>query len=100
MEFLEGLAVTERSAQIQDWDTSGRVYQDYIRVIQTLQAIQQVLQQEMSICLMLLLHWTLKWSKLCVNLAFNRFPLKVIFYFTYANRQRAQGMSLSVYTLM
>ncbi|XP_072517838.1 nuclear pore complex protein Nup98-Nup96 [Salminus brasiliensis] len=42
MEFLEGLAVPERSAQIQDWDTSGRVYLDYIRVIQTLRAIQQM----------------------------------------------------------
>uniref|UniRef100_A0AAR2LBS6 Nuclear pore complex protein Nup98-Nup96 n=1 Tax=Pygocentrus nattereri TaxID=42514 RepID=A0AAR2LBS6_PYGNA len=30
MEFLEGLAVPERSVQIQDWDTSGRVYLDYI----------------------------------------------------------------------
>ncbi|XP_036443331.1 nuclear pore complex protein Nup98-Nup96 [Colossoma macropomum] len=42
MEFLEGLAVPERSVQIQDWDTSGRVYLDYIRVIQTLQAIQRM----------------------------------------------------------
>lgn len=42
MEFLEGLAVPERSAVIQDWDTAGRVYLDYIRVIQTLHAIQQV----------------------------------------------------------
>ncbi|XP_007259635.3 nuclear pore complex protein Nup98-Nup96 [Astyanax mexicanus] len=42
MEFLEGLAVPERCAQIQDWDTSGRVYLDYIRVIQTLKAIQQM----------------------------------------------------------
>uniref|UniRef100_A0AAR2K7M0 Nuclear pore complex protein Nup98-Nup96 n=1 Tax=Pygocentrus nattereri TaxID=42514 RepID=A0AAR2K7M0_PYGNA len=45
MEFLEGLAVPERSVQIQDWDTSGRVYLDYIRVIQTLQAIQRVPQK-------------------------------------------------------
>uniref|UniRef100_A0A674BNB0 Nuclear pore complex protein Nup98-Nup96 n=1 Tax=Salmo trutta TaxID=8032 RepID=A0A674BNB0_SALTR len=42
LEFLEGLAVPERSAVIQDWDTAGRVYLDYIRVIQTLHAIQQV----------------------------------------------------------
>ncbi|XP_060792389.1 nuclear pore complex protein Nup98-Nup96 isoform X3 [Neoarius graeffei] len=41
-EFLEGLAVPERSVQIQDWDTSGRVYLDYICVIQTLTAIQQM----------------------------------------------------------
>ncbi|XP_027009207.2 nuclear pore complex protein Nup98-Nup96 [Tachysurus fulvidraco] len=40
-EFLEGLAVPERSVQIQDWDTSGRVYLDYIRVIQTLNTIQR-----------------------------------------------------------
>ncbi|XP_076836867.1 nuclear pore complex protein Nup98-Nup96 isoform X2 [Brachyhypopomus gauderio] len=42
MKFLEGLAVPERSVQIQDWDTSGRVYKDYIHVIQTLQRIQQL----------------------------------------------------------
>uniref|UniRef100_A0A673NMI3 Nuclear pore complex protein Nup98-Nup96 n=1 Tax=Sinocyclocheilus rhinocerous TaxID=307959 RepID=A0A673NMI3_9TELE len=42
LEFLEGLAVPERSVKIQDWDTSGRVYLDYIHVIQTLQDIQQV----------------------------------------------------------
>lgn len=42
LEFLEGLAVPEHSATIQDWDTAGRVYLDYIRVIKTLQDIQQV----------------------------------------------------------
>uniref|UniRef100_A0A3P8XMR8 Nuclear pore complex protein Nup98-Nup96 n=1 Tax=Esox lucius TaxID=8010 RepID=A0A3P8XMR8_ESOLU len=42
LEFLEGLAVSERSALIQDWDMAGRVYLDYIRVIHTLQAIQQM----------------------------------------------------------
>uniref|UniRef100_A0A8C2C9X4 Nuclear pore complex protein Nup98-Nup96 n=1 Tax=Cyprinus carpio TaxID=7962 RepID=A0A8C2C9X4_CYPCA len=42
LEFLEGLAVPERSVQIQDWNTSGRVFLDYIHVIQTLQDIQQV----------------------------------------------------------
>uniref|UniRef100_A0A672RR52 Nuclear pore complex protein Nup98-Nup96 n=1 Tax=Sinocyclocheilus grahami TaxID=75366 RepID=A0A672RR52_SINGR len=42
LEFLEGLAVPERSVQIQDWDTSGRIFLDYIHVIQTLQDIQQV----------------------------------------------------------
>uniref|UniRef100_H3CQG4 Nuclear pore complex protein Nup98-Nup96 n=1 Tax=Tetraodon nigroviridis TaxID=99883 RepID=H3CQG4_TETNG len=42
LEFLEGLAVPEHSATIQDWDTAGRVYLDYIRVIKTLQEIQQV----------------------------------------------------------
>lgn len=41
-EFLEGLAVPENCATIQDWDTAGRVYLDYIRVIKTLQDIQQV----------------------------------------------------------
>lgn len=45
LEFLEGLAVPEHSATIQDWDTAGRVYLDYIRVIKTLQEIQQVLGQ-------------------------------------------------------
>uniref|UniRef100_A0A667YSH9 Nuclear pore complex protein Nup98-Nup96 n=1 Tax=Myripristis murdjan TaxID=586833 RepID=A0A667YSH9_9TELE len=42
LEFLEGLAVPERSTTIQDWDTAGRVYLDYIRVIQSLQDIQQM----------------------------------------------------------
>uniref|UniRef100_A0A4W5NAA1 Nuclear pore complex protein Nup98-Nup96 n=1 Tax=Hucho hucho TaxID=62062 RepID=A0A4W5NAA1_9TELE len=42
LEFLEGLGVPERSAVIQDWDMAGRVYLDYIRVIQTLHAIQQM----------------------------------------------------------
>ncbi|XP_068600169.1 nuclear pore complex protein Nup98-Nup96 [Brachionichthys hirsutus] len=41
LDFLEGLALPERSAAIQDWDTAGRVYLDYIRVIKTLQDIQQ-----------------------------------------------------------
>ncbi|XP_068436301.1 nuclear pore complex protein Nup98-Nup96 isoform X3 [Clinocottus analis] len=41
LEFLEGLEVPERSAAVQDWDTAGRVYLDYIRVIKTLQDIQQ-----------------------------------------------------------
>lgn len=45
-EFLEGLAVPEHSATIQDWDTAGRVYLDYIRVIKMLQDIQQVRLQE------------------------------------------------------
>ncbi|XP_040006276.1 nuclear pore complex protein Nup98-Nup96 isoform X3 [Xiphias gladius] len=42
LEFLEGLAVPEHSSTIQDWDTAGRVYLDYIRVIKTLQDIQQM----------------------------------------------------------
>ncbi|XP_022600404.1 nuclear pore complex protein Nup98-Nup96 isoform X2 [Seriola dumerili] len=42
LEFLEGLAVPEHSTTIQDWDTAGRVYLDYIRVIKTLQDIQQM----------------------------------------------------------
>ncbi|KAM9846701.1 nuclear pore complex protein Nup98-Nup96 isoform 2-T2 [Aulostomus maculatus] len=41
-EFLEGLALPEHSATIQDWDTAGRVYLDYIRVTKTLQDIQQM----------------------------------------------------------
>ncbi|XP_023683557.2 nuclear pore complex protein Nup98-Nup96-like isoform X1 [Paramormyrops kingsleyae] len=40
LEFLKGLELAERSAQIHDWDTAGRVFLDYINVIQTLQAIQ------------------------------------------------------------
>ncbi|XP_029957299.1 nuclear pore complex protein Nup98-Nup96 isoform X2 [Salarias fasciatus] len=42
LEFLQGLSVPEHSATIQDWDTAGRVYLDYIRVIKTLQDIQQM----------------------------------------------------------
>ncbi|XP_029029419.1 nuclear pore complex protein Nup98-Nup96 isoform X2 [Betta splendens] len=42
LEFLQGLAVPEHSTTIQDWDTAGRVYLDYIRVIKTLQEIQQM----------------------------------------------------------
>ncbi|XP_076158509.1 nuclear pore complex protein Nup98-Nup96 isoform X1 [Alosa pseudoharengus] len=42
LHILEGLAVPERHAQIQDWDVSGRVFLDYIHVIQTLQSIQQM----------------------------------------------------------
>ncbi|XP_068587741.1 nuclear pore complex protein Nup98-Nup96 [Cebidichthys violaceus] len=42
LEFLEGLAVPEHSTTIQDWDTAGGVYLDYIRVIKTLQDIQQM----------------------------------------------------------
>ncbi|TRY98366.1 hypothetical protein DNTS_021791 [Danionella cerebrum] len=41
LEFLEGLAVPDRCVQVQCWDTSGRVYLDYIHVIQSLQDIQQ-----------------------------------------------------------
>ncbi|XP_045148995.1 nuclear pore complex protein Nup98-Nup96 isoform X4 [Echinops telfairi] len=40
--FLEDLAPPERSSLIQDWDTSGLVYLDYIRVIEMLHHIQQV----------------------------------------------------------
>ncbi|XP_049745939.1 nuclear pore complex protein Nup98-Nup96 isoform X5 [Elephas maximus indicus] len=40
--FLEDLAPPERSSLIQDWDTSGLVYLDYIRVIEMLHRIQQV----------------------------------------------------------
>uniref|UniRef100_A0A8B9X8W7 Nuclear pore complex protein Nup98-Nup96 n=1 Tax=Bos mutus grunniens TaxID=30521 RepID=A0A8B9X8W7_BOSMU len=40
--FLEDLAPLERSGLIQDWETSGLVYLDYIRVIEMLRHIQQV----------------------------------------------------------
>ncbi|XP_049569831.1 nuclear pore complex protein Nup98-Nup96 isoform X8 [Orcinus orca] len=40
--FLEDLAPPERSSLIQDWETSGLVYLDYIRVIEMLHHIQQV----------------------------------------------------------
>lgn len=49
LEFLEGLAVPEHCATIQDWDTAGRVYLDYIRVIKTLQDIQQVPKHPLSV---------------------------------------------------
>uniref|UniRef100_A0A803TVZ6 Nuclear pore complex protein Nup98-Nup96 n=1 Tax=Anolis carolinensis TaxID=28377 RepID=A0A803TVZ6_ANOCA len=40
--FLEDLSVPERSALIQDWDTAGLVFLDYIQVIEMLNRIQQV----------------------------------------------------------
>ncbi|XP_007173710.2 nuclear pore complex protein Nup98-Nup96 isoform X8 [Balaenoptera acutorostrata] len=40
--FLEDLAPPERSSLIHDWETSGLVYLDYIRVIEMLHHIQQV----------------------------------------------------------
>lgn len=40
--FLEDLAPPELSSLIQDWETSGLVYLDYIRVIEMLHRIQQV----------------------------------------------------------
>ncbi|ELW71834.1 Nuclear pore complex protein Nup98-Nup96 [Tupaia chinensis] len=40
--FLEDLAPPERSSLIQDWETSGFVYLDYIQVIEMLHSIQQV----------------------------------------------------------
>ncbi|XP_076969861.1 nuclear pore complex protein Nup98-Nup96 isoform X1 [Tamandua tetradactyla] len=40
--FLEDLALPERSSLIQDWDTSGLVYLDYIQVTEMLHHIQQV----------------------------------------------------------
>uniref|UniRef100_A0A452TLN4 Nuclear pore complex protein Nup98-Nup96 n=1 Tax=Ursus maritimus TaxID=29073 RepID=A0A452TLN4_URSMA len=39
--FLEDLAPPERSSLIQDWETSGLVYLDYIRIIDMLHQIQQ-----------------------------------------------------------
>ncbi|XP_077402724.1 nuclear pore complex protein Nup98-Nup96 isoform X2 [Vanacampus margaritifer] len=42
LEFLEGLAVPEHSATIQDWDTAGKVYLDYIQVTNTLRDVQQM----------------------------------------------------------
>ncbi|XP_045673745.1 nuclear pore complex protein Nup98-Nup96 isoform X3 [Phyllostomus hastatus] len=40
--FLEDLAPPERSGLIQDWETSGLVYLDYIRVLDMIHHIQQV----------------------------------------------------------
>ncbi|KAM5223301.1 nuclear pore complex protein Nup98-Nup96 isoform 6-T10 [Hipposideros larvatus] len=40
--FLEDLAPPERSGLIQDWETSGLVYLDYIQVFEMLHHIQQV----------------------------------------------------------
>uniref|UniRef100_A0A8C6U9S7 Nuclear pore complex protein Nup98-Nup96 n=1 Tax=Neogobius melanostomus TaxID=47308 RepID=A0A8C6U9S7_9GOBI len=48
LEFLEGLSVPERSAVIQDWDCSGSLFLDYIRVLKTLQHIQQVAGYELE----------------------------------------------------
>lgn len=42
--FLEDLAPPERSSLIQDWETSGLVYLDYIRVLEMVHHIQQVPQ--------------------------------------------------------
>ncbi|XP_077361067.1 nuclear pore complex protein Nup98-Nup96 [Festucalex cinctus] len=42
LEFLQGLAVPEHSATIQDWDTAGKVYLDYIQVTNTLCDVQQM----------------------------------------------------------
>lgn len=49
--FLEDLAPPERSALIQDWDTAGLVYLDYIRVIEMLDRIQQVMDSDLSVFL-------------------------------------------------
>ncbi|KAM8815768.1 nuclear pore complex protein Nup98-Nup96 isoform 5-T5 [Rhynchonycteris naso] len=40
--FLEDLAPPERSSLIQDWETSGLVYLDYIQVLEMVHHIQQV----------------------------------------------------------
>ncbi|XP_053779669.1 nuclear pore complex protein Nup98-Nup96 isoform X4 [Desmodus rotundus] len=40
--FLEDLAPPERSGLIQDWETSGLVYLDYIQVLEMIRHIQQV----------------------------------------------------------
>lgn len=40
--FLEDLAPPERSSLIQDWEISGLVYLDYIRVIEMVHHIQEV----------------------------------------------------------
>ncbi|XP_061752896.1 nuclear pore complex protein Nup98-Nup96 isoform X3 [Nerophis ophidion] len=42
LEFLEGLALPKHSTTIQDWESAGRVYLDYIRVTKTLRDIQQM----------------------------------------------------------
>ncbi|XP_030055686.1 nuclear pore complex protein Nup98-Nup96 isoform X2 [Microcaecilia unicolor] len=39
--FLEELALPERSSLIQDWDTAGLLFLDYIRVLEMLNRIQQ-----------------------------------------------------------
>uniref|UniRef100_A0A3B4AT94 Nuclear pore complex protein Nup98-Nup96 n=1 Tax=Periophthalmus magnuspinnatus TaxID=409849 RepID=A0A3B4AT94_9GOBI len=48
LEFLEGLSVPGRSAVIQDWDCTGRLFLDYIRVLKTLEHIQQVAGYELE----------------------------------------------------
>ncbi|XP_062983422.1 nuclear pore complex protein Nup98-Nup96 isoform X2 [Elgaria multicarinata webbii] len=40
--FLEDLSAPERSTLIQDWDTAGLVFLDYIQVIEKLSKIQQL----------------------------------------------------------
>ncbi|KAM8975297.1 nuclear pore complex protein Nup98-Nup96 isoform 2-T2 [Pelodytes ibericus] len=40
--FLDVLAVPEHCIHIQDWDTTGQVYLDYITVIEMLHCVQQV----------------------------------------------------------
>ncbi|XP_057677624.1 nuclear pore complex protein Nup98-Nup96 isoform X2 [Corythoichthys intestinalis] len=42
LEFLEGLSAPERSATIHDWDTSGKVYLDYMKITQSLRDMQQM----------------------------------------------------------
>ncbi|XP_061658475.1 nuclear pore complex protein Nup98-Nup96 isoform X2 [Syngnathoides biaculeatus] len=41
LEFLEGLAAPERSATVQDWDSVGKVYLDYVQLTKTLRDVQQ-----------------------------------------------------------
>ncbi|XP_053164847.1 nuclear pore complex protein Nup98-Nup96 isoform X2 [Hemicordylus capensis] len=40
--YLENLSAPEHSALIQDWDTAGLVFLDYIRVVEMLDKIQQL----------------------------------------------------------
>ncbi|XP_033001542.1 nuclear pore complex protein Nup98-Nup96 isoform X3 [Lacerta agilis] len=40
--FLEDLSAPERSTLIQDWDTAGLVFLDYIRILEMLDRIQQL----------------------------------------------------------
>uniref|UniRef100_A0A8C9VDT0 Nuclear pore complex protein Nup98-Nup96 n=1 Tax=Scleropages formosus TaxID=113540 RepID=A0A8C9VDT0_SCLFO len=42
LEFLKGLEAPERCTQVHDWETAGKVFLDYINVIHTLRAIQQM----------------------------------------------------------
>ncbi|KAF3840515.1 hypothetical protein F7725_006377, partial [Dissostichus mawsoni] len=50
LEFLEGLAVPERSVTIQDWDTAGGVYLDYIRLESAGYELERLHSDVTSLC--------------------------------------------------